>query len=107
MEYRLKSSGFPMEPPYLPQSFLRILERNDPGTILRLTQEIPDPLKRKKILVLAGKEDTLVPWIASTHFISVLQQQSKNIQVKQYDGVGHAYPPEMMQDFYNWFIKFI
>jgi hypothetical protein len=108
MEYRLKRSGLPLEPPYLPPSFLRILERDDPGTILRTTKEIPAILKEKHILVLAGAVDTLVPWTACTTFIAALQQQSNTIQIKQYDGLGHiAYHPEMMKDFCNWFIKFI
>jgi len=108
MEYRLRRSRLPDESPYLPRSFLRILERDDPGTILRMKNEIHSSLQRKNILVLAGEEDTLVPWTACTRFISQLQQQSKNIQVKQYEGVGHVpYHPGMMKYFYDWFIQFI
>jgi Prolyl oligopeptidase family len=107
IEYRLRQSGLPVQQPYLPQSFLRILEREDPGTILQSKNEIPISLKQKQILVLAGQEDRLVPWTACTNFVSALQQQSQKIQVRQYEGVGHTYHPEMMRDFYNWFIKFL
>ena len=108
MEYRLRKSRLPVEPPYLPRSFLRILERDDPGTILRMTNKIQPSLKRKQILILAGREDTLVPWTVCTKFISQLEQQSESIQIKQYKGVGHvAYHPEMMRDFYKWFLRFI
>jgi Prolyl oligopeptidase family len=107
IEYRLRRSKLPVEPPYLPRSFLRILQRDDPGTILRMKNEIHPSLQRKHILVLAGKEDTLVPWTACTKVISQLQQQSKNVKVKQYEGVGHSYHPEMMKDFYNWLLQFI
>lgn len=109
MEYRLQQSGLPVKPPFLPQSFLQVLERDDPGMILRLTKQIPESLKRKQILVLAGQKDILVPWTACANFISALQAQSpQNIEVKNYEGVGHiAYHPEMMKDFYNWFIKFL
>lgn len=108
MEYRLRRSRLPVEPPYLPRSFLHILERDDPGTILRMKNEIPSSLKWKHILVLAGEEDNLVPWTTCTKFISRLQQESENIQVKQYAGVGHIpYHPEMMKDFYTWFLQFI
>jgi predicted esterase len=107
MEYRLKRFGLPIEPPHLPQSFLRILERDDPGSVLRLTKEIPESLKRKDILVLSGKVDPLVPWSASDDFISLLEQQSENIEVKVYEGVAHEYTPEMGKDFSQWFLKFI
>ena len=108
MEYRLRQCGLPIQRPYLPHSFLQILERDDPGTILRWKNEIPVSLKQKQILVLAGQDDKLVPWTACSNFISALQQQSQTIQVRQYEGVGHIpYHPKMMRDFYNWFIKFL
>jgi acetyl esterase/lipase len=95
------------QPPYLPASFIQILQRDDPGTILRLTGQIPVPLKEKMILVLSGGDDPLVPWSASTKFVSLLQQQSVSIEVNVYDGVGHAFTPEMGKDFRNWFIRFL
>jgi len=107
MEYRLKKSGLPVEPPYLPPSFLRILERDDPGTIFRQTKEIPASLKRKNILVLSGKEDALVPWTASNTFITALQEQSQSIEVKVYPDVGHEFAPIMVKDFHTWLLKFI
>lgn len=107
MEYRLRRSGLPVQPPYLPDSFVRVLERDDPGTILRLTKKIPASLEKKKILVLSGKDDTLVPWSASAEFISLLQRSSDEIEVKVYDGVRHEYTTEMMNDFVQWSLKFI
>jgi predicted esterase len=107
MEYRLKQSGLPIAPPHLPPSFLRVLERDDPGTIFRKTKEIPASLKRKHILVLSGKEDVLVPWTASETFITALQQQSQSLQVKVYRGVGHEFAPIMVKDFRSWLLNFL
>jgi len=107
MEYRLKQSGLPVDPPHLPPSFLRVLERDDPGTIFRQTKEIPASLKRKNILVLSGKEDVLVPWTASNTFITALQEQSQSIEVKVYPGVGHEFVPIMAKDFHVWLLKFL
>lgn len=69
-----------------------------------LTQE---SLKVKKILVLRGKDDVLVPWSTSSEFISLLQHQSKDIKVKLYNGVGHRVVPEMVDDFYDWILQCI
>ena len=102
MEYRLGKAGYSVEPPYLPKSFRRILERDDPGSILRSTKAMPEPLRRKQILVLSGGDDPLVPSNASKAFISVLQEQSNDIQVKTYPGVGHDYTPIMRKDFIQW-----
>ena len=107
MEYRLKQSGLPVEPPHLPRSFLRVLERDDPGTIFRQAKEIPTLLKRKNILVLSGKEDILVPWTASNTFITALQQQSQSLEVKVYPGLGHEFAPIMAKDFHIWLLKFL
>ena len=106
MEYRLKKSGLPIEPPYLPLSFVRVLERDDPGTIFRQTNEIPEPLKRKRILVLSGKEDNLVPWTASDSFITALRKQSPSVEIKVYPGIGHKFPPIMRNDFETWLLTF-
>ena len=85
MENRLKESGLPASPPWLPRSLLRVLERDDPGAILRRTGRVPPSLKTKRILVLHGTEDPMVPWSISSELISHLQQQCEGLQIKLYD----------------------
>lgn len=105
LENRLTESKLPMGPPWLPRSLVRVLERDDPGMILRSTGEVPPALKTKPILVLHGTDDLVVPWKVSIDFISYLVQQSDLIRVKLYEGVGHEMTPEMIDDFYDWLLE--
>ena len=57
--------------------------------------------------MLHGQEDTLVPWSTQFEFISYLQTQSGNIEIKLYDGIGHKVTAEMVEDFYEWLLKYI
>src|SRR5579859_770917 len=102
MEYRLQTSKLPLKPPYLPALFLRVLDRDDPGMILRKTGKIPDTLKGKEILVLSGKEDQLVPWSASNTFIQHLEKDCPGLHVQVYGGMGHEYPPYVQHDLCKW-----
>jgi Prolyl oligopeptidase family len=104
-ENRLTESKLPIGPPWLPRSLARVLERDDPGMILRSTGEVPPTLKTKSMLVLHGTDDPIVPWKVSADFISHLVQQSDLVQVKLYAGVGHETTPEMIDDFYNWLLE--
>ena len=83
------------------------MNKQDPGMILRTKREIQPPLIEKHILVLSGADDQLVPWKASKKFITALKEQSTNIEVHLYDGVGHEFTVEMEKEFYNWLQKFI
>jgi len=105
LENRLTESNLPRGPPWLPRSLVRVLERDDPGMILRSTGEFPTALKTKPILVLHGTDDPVVPWEVATNFISHLAQQSNLVQVKLYKGVGHRMTAEMIDDFYDWLLE--
>ena len=109
MEYRLKQQKLqPNEEKYLPKTFLKILERDDPGMILRQTGTIPEPLRQKPVLVLAGKKDKLVPWSACETFITKLGKENEHLKVIQYDGVGHEVNhPGMVADFKSWTLQFL
>jgi Dienelactone hydrolase family len=108
MEYRLKQQKLPNDEKYLPKTFLTVLERDDPGMILRRTNAIPEPLRKKPILVLAGKEDKLVPWVACEPFIAKLEKENSDLKVIRYDGVGHEVNhPAMLADFKSWTLQFI
>jgi predicted esterase len=104
MEHRLQDTNPLHAPSRLSPSFIRVLQRDDPGSILRKTGHIPSSLK-KPILVLSGKDDPLIPWSASETFITLLK--SPTLTVNVYDGVGHTVTPQMQQDFKQWFIQFI
>jgi pimeloyl-ACP methyl ester carboxylesterase len=66
-------------------------------------------LHGKKILNLSGKVDKLVPYAAGEPFVKVLKQvidedQSLDIGFEDvlFDGVGHAFPPEMAEKATQW-----
>jgi hypothetical protein len=108
MEYRLKQQNLPNVEKYLPKTFLKVLERDDPGMILRRTGAIPEPLRKKPVLVLAGKEDRLVPWAACETFIAKLEKVNPDLKVIRYDGVGHEVNhPSMLAEFKSWILHFI
>ena len=107
LENRLTVSNLPVGPPWLPRSLVQVLERDDPGMILRSTGELPPALKTKPILVLHGTNDQVVPWKVATDFIDHLAQQFNLVQVKLYKGVGHTMTPEMIDDFYDWLLEHI
>jgi Dienelactone hydrolase family len=107
MEYRLKQQYLPNEPPHLPKSFIKVLHKEDPGSIYRATGQISDHLKKKHILVLSGGDDPLVPWSASKTFISELQPKAKDLKVNVYEGIAHEYTSKMIQDFYTWMLQFL
>lgn len=108
MEYRLNQQNLPKEERYLPQTFLKVLERDDPGMILRQTGTIPESLRRKSILVLAGKKDKLVPWTACETVMKKLGEENAQLGVIRYDGVGHEVNhPGMMADFKSWALQFL
>jgi hypothetical protein len=104
---RLRRYKLPAEPPYLPASFVKAVQRHDPGCQWRALKVIPPSLKGKNILVLSGGIDQLVPWSASEEFVSTLEKESGIVQVKVYEGVGHEYPQIMMDDLYDWAVKFL
>jgi predicted esterase len=55
-------------------------------------------LSSKKVLVLSGGDDTIVPWTASQAFVEGLEVgPTGRKEVIVFDGVGHAVPPQMVQ----------
>jgi len=109
MEYRLKQQKLAEnQEKYLPKTFLKVLERDDPGMILRQTGTIPEPLRRKPVLMLTGKNDKVVPWSACETFITKLGQENGHLKVIHYEGVGHEVNhPGMVADFKSWILQLL
>lgn len=107
MAYRVENSHLSSKKPSIPLSFFYgVIKRDDPGYKFRYSNEgIPNSLKEKRILVLSGADDPLVPWSISKGFIEDLQQVSRLLQVKLYPGVGHEYTAEMKFDLKEYVLK--
>ena len=88
MRDRAKASGLQFRPPILPDSLLRLIEKENPVSALVTGR---NPFFGKKILVLAGGKDELVPWVFSESFVEQIEVGEEGVKkVVVYPDVGHA-----------------
>lgn len=100
MRDRAKASGLRFEPPIFPGSLLEIIERESP---ISLTVTDNNQFSGKKILVLAGGKDELVPWVFSESFVKRVDVGEKGVKnVVIYPDVGHAFTTSMRKDVANF-----
>jgi len=96
---RAELAGVKFEPPHMPQSLLELIQRDDPAASPCDASSSPssNPFFGKKILVLSGEADPLVPWSASEGFVEKLYVGDKGTKkVVIAPGVGHTCTPEMV-----------
>jgi hypothetical protein len=87
---RAKSSRIPFAPPYFPTSFKTYIETHDPAKLPYHVKDTSNPFFGKKVLVLSGKEDRLVPWVASAEFVEGLEVGEGGVKrVVVEEGAGH------------------
>lgn len=99
IERRAKTSNIPFGPPYLPSSFIKFVESFDPASKAYRSIDGANPFLGKKILVLSGADDALVPWVASENFVSGLEVGSGGVKrVVVLKGVGHECTAEMVEE---------
>ncbi|CAO3643954.1 unnamed protein product [Cunninghamella blakesleeana] len=97
MQARLKEGNFPES--YLPKGFCDIVKEK--------SNSLPNKLLTKKVLIISGGKDTLVPGRFNDKIVGFFKQQS---DYKEYHDwarivvphVGHAWCPEMIQLSANW-----
>ncbi|KAG5723862.1 hypothetical protein E4T56_gene9837 [Termitomyces sp. T112] len=95
--YRAKQNDVELTGRYYPKSFKDLVAKMDPAS---LTQGPLNPFLGKKVLVLSGANDTLVPWEASEEFVT----QKLNVgttglkKVIVSEGVGHECTERMVQE---------
>ena len=100
MQHRAEASGLQFGPPTLPDSLLELIRRESPAHTPAADRNL---FFGKKILVLAGGKDKLVPWAFSESFverIKVGEGGAKKVVV--YPDVGHTFTAtmeEVMADF--------
>lgn len=73
MRSRAEKFGLPFSNPYFPASLLSYIHQHDPPSTLYRALDASNPFFGKKILVLSGGIDTLVPWTRSQQFVDELQ----------------------------------
>ncbi|KAK0495303.1 Alpha/Beta hydrolase protein [Armillaria luteobubalina] len=83
---------------YLPDSLLALIQRSDPASTPYTSGNSSNPFLGKKILVLSGADDLLVPWSASEPFVNGLVVGENGVKhVFVQEGAGHKCTPEMVQ----------
>ena len=97
---RAKDSGVAFAPPHIPAHLHALISRDDPAQYASSSSSSdPNPFVGKKVLVLSGADDPVVPWSCSEEFVDGLdvgEGGAKKVVV--YPGVGHACTPEMVQE---------
>ena len=90
----------PVAPPYFPRSFLELVRRDDPAAAPHTgTDGERNPFVGKKILVLSGAADTVVPWAASEKFVGELEVGAGGVkEAIVEEGVGHTCSPQMVKE---------
>ncbi|KAF9650251.1 alpha/beta-hydrolase [Thelephora ganbajun] len=96
MHNRAKASGLRFGPPILPDSLLELIRRESPVSTLVTGKS---PFFGKKILVLAGGKDDLVPWVFSESFVERIEVGEEGVKkVIVYPDIGHVFTASMEED---------
>lgn len=100
MDDRAKASGLELGPPILPESLLKIIEKENPTNAAMKGKNM---FLGKKILVLAGGKDELVPWVFSEPFVKGIEVGEEGVKkVVVYPDVGHAFTSSMKEEVANF-----
>lgn len=106
MKHRATKSELEFKPPYMPQSLLHLLERLDPDSAsYTSTDSSINPYLDKKILVLHGEKDELVPWDCCKAFVEGLQvgeKGEKKVFIEQ--DKGHETTSLMVGELVKWMV---
>ncbi|TFK86707.1 hypothetical protein K466DRAFT_549998 [Polyporus arcularius HHB13444] len=96
---RAEASSIPISPPYFPKSFVEYVKTHDPAAARG--EGAGGAFWGKKILVVAGREDAVVPWAASERFVEELDVGAEGEGVKEVfvePGVGHTCSAGMVKE---------
>lgn len=109
MKHRAATANLPFEPPYMPKSLLTLLDRVDPDSVNYSSEEAgaDNPYLGKKILVLSGEIDELVPWQCSKTFADNLKvgpHGRKEIILEP--GKGHETSAFMIGELVKWIVQY-
>ncbi|KIP06436.1 hypothetical protein PHLGIDRAFT_106996 [Phlebiopsis gigantea 11061_1 CR5-6] len=96
---RARYSGVPLAPPYFTESLRAYIERHDPARAPYTAADASNPFRGKKVLVLSGGDDPLVPFRFSAAFVEGLEVGPNGVKkVIVQPGVEHECTPEMVQE---------
>ncbi|KAG9219674.1 hypothetical protein CCMSSC00406_0006004 [Pleurotus cornucopiae] len=104
MSRRAAESEFELTSPTLPPSLVSLVHYVDPIYTPYTVNDSRNPFLGKKILVLRGAMDRIVPWSASARFVQGLEVGERGLKkVIAQEGVGHQCTLEMTK----WMAEFL
>lgn len=96
---RAKYSGVPLEPPYFTDSLRAYIEKHDPARAPYTAADASNPFWGKKVLVMSGGSDPLVPFTYSEEFVEGLNVGPEGVKkVIVQPGVQHECTPGMVKE---------
>lgn len=98
IKQRAESSGIAFAAPHFPDSFVDFVKSVDPASTKYTAQDSSNPFYGKKVLVLSGEVDKLVPWTASQGFVDGLEVGPGKKKVVVQTGIGHKVTDEMVEE---------
>jgi hypothetical protein len=100
IKYRAHNSAIPFQAPHIPNSLISLVNTSDPASKdFKSLNPSSNPFLGKKILVLSGKDDPLVPWSASESFVDALEVGPEGVKkVFLQEGVKHTCTKEMVDE---------
>ncbi|KAJ7454866.1 Alpha/Beta hydrolase protein [Mycena latifolia] len=94
---RAEAQGIAMGPPHFPESLLKVISESTLTGLPYTSKGDENPFLGKKVLVLSGGSDPLVPWTASQKFVEGLEVGTGSKEVVVQEGAGHEVTPEMVK----------
>jgi len=99
IKHRAHTSAIAFQAPQIPNSLITLVNTSDPASKDFKSLNSSNPFLGKKILVLSGKEDPLVPWSASESFVDALEVGPEGVKkVFLQEGVKHTCTNEMVDE---------
>lgn len=100
---RAKYSHVELKPPHFPDSLRKYIASHDPATTAYSAPGERNPFWGKKVLVLSGGDDPLVPFSYSEEFVTKLNVGPDGVkEVVVAPGVGHECTPDMVKQMANF-----
>ncbi|KAJ7116298.1 Alpha/Beta hydrolase protein [Mycena epipterygia] len=104
---RAEANGISVGPPHFPESLLRVIRASSLPGLPYSSKGADNPFLGKKLLVLSGGSDPLVPWAASEKFVQGLEVGEGSKEYVVYDGVGHEVAKEMVEDVVKYILRLL
>ena len=100
MEQRAERLGVPRTAPHFPASLRALVRAHDPVA----AQPAAAAFAGKRLLVLSGADDMLVPWAASRAFVEALDVgRGGRKEVVVVPGVKHEFTDGMREEMFRFF----